>query len=183
VRLLEAGINVALGSDGSSGSAISLFEQAKFSMLLSRISQTDCDRWLTAPQALRMATANGAAVLGEPGALGVIHAGAHADLAIIDLSKPAHRPLGDIWNHLVMYETGENVDTVLVGGEIVYRNGRCSKVDDEELLAEAEELAAADRAANEPFLAKAHAERPVFQSLILDALQRQTSLERFARLD
>jgi 5-methylthioadenosine/S-adenosylhomocysteine deaminase len=183
VRLLEAGINVALGSDGSSGSAISLFEQAKFSMLLSRISQTDCDRWLTAPQALRMATANGAAVLGEPGALGVIHVGAHADLAIIDLSKPAYRPLGDIWNHLVMYETGENVDTVLVGGEIVYRNGRCSKVDEEELLAEAEELAAADRAANEPFLAKAHAERPVFQSLILDALRRQTSLERFARLD
>src|SRR6516165_726983 len=183
VRLLQAGINVALGSDGSSGNAISMFEQAKFSMLLSRISEPDCDRWITAPRALRMATANGAAVLGEPGSLGVISAGAQADLAIIDLSKPAYRPLGDIWNHLVMYETGENVDTVLVGGEVVYRHGRCCKVDEEALLLEAEELAVADREANEPFLAEARAERPAFQSLILDALRRRISLERFAHLD
>jgi 5-methylthioadenosine/S-adenosylhomocysteine deaminase len=182
-HLLEAGVNVALGSDGSSGSPISLFEQAKFSMLLSRISQPDCDRWITAPRALRMATQNGGAVLGEPGSLGVIKVGAHADLTIIDLSKPAYRPLGDIWNHLVMYETGEGVDTVLVGGEIVYRDGRCTKVNEDDLLAEAEELATADRAANEPFLAKARAERDVFQSLILKSLQKSISLERFARLN
>jgi 5-methylthioadenosine/S-adenosylhomocysteine deaminase len=182
-RLTEAGVNVALGSDGSSGNPISLFEQAKFSMLLSRISQPDCERWITAPDALRMATANGGAVLGEPGTLGVIEVGAHADLAIIDLSKPAYRPLGDIWNHLVMYETGEGVDTVLVGGEIVLRHGRCTRVNEDDLLAEAEELAAADRAANEPYLAKTRAERGVFQKLILKALQTSISIDRFARLD
>jgi cytosine/adenosine deaminase-related metal-dependent hydrolase len=182
-RLIEAGVNVALGSDGSSGNPISLFEQAKFSMLLSRISQPDCERWITAPDALRMATANGGAVLGEPDTLGVIEVGAHADLAIIDLSKPAYRPLGDIWNHLVMYETGEGVDTVLVGGEIVLRHGRCTRVNEDDLLAEAEELAAADRAANEPYLAKTRAERGVFQKLILKALQTSISIDRFARLD
>ena len=152
-------------------------------MLLSRISQPDCERWITAPQALRMATANGGAVLGEPGALGVIEVGARADLAIIDLSKPAYRPLGDIWNHLVMYETGEGVDTVLVGGEIVLRHGRCTKVNEDDLLAEAEELAVADQAANEPFLAKTRVERGVFQSLILKALQQSIAVERFARLN
>jgi 5-methylthioadenosine/S-adenosylhomocysteine deaminase len=130
-----------------------------------------------------MATINGAAVLGEPGGLGVIKVGAHADLSVIDLGRPAYRPMGDIWNHLVMYETGENVDTVVVGGEVVYRNGRCCKIDEDALLAEADELAAVDRAANAPFLATAHAERPVFQSLILAALQRSTALERFARLN
>ena len=85
-RLLEAGVNVALGSDGAGGNSISLFEQAKFAMLLSRVSQPDCDRWITAPQALRLATRNGGAVLGEPGSLGVIKVGAHADLAVVDLN-------------------------------------------------------------------------------------------------
>jgi len=122
-------------------------------------------------------------VLGEPGSLGVVEVGARADLAVIDLSKPAHRPLGDIWNHLVMYETGENVDTVPVGGEVVFRNGRCTRINEDDLLAEAEELAAADQAANEPFRAKTRAERGVFQSLILKALQQSIALNRLARLD
>src|SRR5258708_36397752 len=65
-RMLEAGVSIGLGSDGCSGNAISVLEQAKFSMLLSRISQPDCDRWITAKQAMRMATAGGGAVLGEP---------------------------------------------------------------------------------------------------------------------
>jgi cytosine/adenosine deaminase-related metal-dependent hydrolase len=182
-RLLARGVTVALGSDGSSGNPISLFEQAKFSMLLSRISEPDCERWITAPRALRMATANGGAVLGEPGTLGVIKVGAHADLVVIDLNNRAYRPLGDIWNHLVMYETGEGVDTVLVGGEVVVRNGCCTKVNEEDVLAEAEELAGADRAANEPFLAKTRAERGVFQALILKALQKSIQVDRFAHLD
>ena len=152
-------------------------------MLLSRISEPDCERWITAPRALRMATANGGAVLGEPGTLGVIKVGAHADLVVIDLNNRAYRPLGDIWNHLVMYETGEGVDTVLVGGEVVVRNGRCTKVNEEDVLAEAEELAGADRAANAPFLAKARAERGVFQALILKALQKSIQIDRFAHLD
>jgi cytosine/adenosine deaminase-related metal-dependent hydrolase len=182
-RLLEAGVNVALGSDGSSGNPTSLFEQAKFAMLLSRISQPDCDRWITAPRALRMATANGGAVLGEPGILGVIKVGALADLAVIDLGRPVHRPLGDIWNHLVMYETGESVDTVLVGGDVVLRHGRCTKVNEDDLFAEAEELALADRTANEPFLAKLRAERDLFQALIVQALRQEIPIDRFAHLD
>src|SRR5205823_2577947 len=41
-RLLEAGIPVALGSDSGSCTGLGLFEQAKLTLLLSRISQTDC---------------------------------------------------------------------------------------------------------------------------------------------
>src|SRR5580704_17870483 len=181
-RMLEAGVSVGLGSDGCSGNAISLLEQAKFSMLLSRISQPDCDRWITAPQALRMATAGGAAVLGEPQALGAIRVGNHADLAVINLSDPAHRPLGDIWNHLVMYETGHAVDTVLVGGEIVLRHGRCMLIDEDEVYAEAAEFASRDQVENAPYLAETRGERPVFQPLILEILQKDTAINRFARL-
>lgn len=181
-RLLEKGVSVALGSDSASCSGLSLFEQAKFAMLLSRISQPDCDRWLTPPQVLRMATANGAAVIGQADTLGAVRPGAAADLAIIDLTRPAHRPRGDLWNHLVMYETGANVDTVLVGGEIVVRQGRCTRVNEADLLAEADELSARYQAANAEHLAVPAAERAAFQPLILEALRRPAPVDRFARL-
>jgi 5-methylthioadenosine/S-adenosylhomocysteine deaminase len=181
-RLLEAGVTVGLGSDGCSGNAISLLEQAKFSMLLSRISQTDCDRWITAPQALRMATANGGTVLGHPDSLGAIKVGGTADLAVFNMSDSIHRPMGDIWNHLVMYESGHAVDTVLVGGEIVLRDGRCTRLDEDGIYAEAAEWAARDHAENAPYLAETRSERSAFQPLILEILQRDTAINRFAHL-
>jgi 5-methylthioadenosine/S-adenosylhomocysteine deaminase len=181
-RMMEAGVNVALGSDGAGGNHISLFEQAKFAMLLSRISQADCERWITAPQALRMASRNGGAVLGEPDMIGVIRPGARADLVVIDMSSQAYRPLGDLWTHLVMYETGAGVDTVIVGGEIVVRHGRCTWVNEAELLAEADAMAAKTKAASTTNLAVAHAERAAFQPLIIEALQKDATLDRFAHL-
>jgi 5-methylthioadenosine/S-adenosylhomocysteine deaminase len=181
-RMLDAGVAVALGTDGCAGNGISILEQAKFAMLLSRISQPDCDRWITATQALRMGTANGAAALGEPEALGVIRPGAIADVAIIDLSDRMHCPLGDIWNHLVMYESGRAVDTVFVAGEPVLRGGRCMRLNEDDVYEVATELAARDQAANSAHLAHALAERPAYKSLITEVLQREAPVDRFARL-
>jgi cytosine/adenosine deaminase-related metal-dependent hydrolase len=181
-RLLEAGVNVALGSDGSSSTTANIFEAAKFASLLSRISQPDCDRWITAPQAMKMAATNGAGVLDEKGSLGVIKPGAHADIAILDLDHPTFRPLGDIWNHLVLYDSGAAVDTVLVGGDVVVRQGRCTRVNEADLMAEADEFARYDEAANAEFFAVVKAERPAFQPLIVEALQRPAPVDRFAHL-
>jgi 5-methylthioadenosine/S-adenosylhomocysteine deaminase len=129
-----------------------------------------------------MAASHGGAVLGEPGKLGVIRVGAHADLAVIDLTKPTYRPLGDIWNHLVMYETGASVDTVLVAGEIVVRNGRCTRLNEDDLMAEADDLSAHDHSANAASLAATRTERAAFQPLIHEALRRPTAVDRFAHL-
>jgi cytosine/adenosine deaminase-related metal-dependent hydrolase len=178
-RMRDAGLNVALGTDGSSSNGLSLFEQAKFAMLLSRVSETDPDRWLTTRQAITMACRNGAAVLSQSAELGRIAPGALADLMIVNLDAPAHHPLGDIWTHLVMYESGENVDTVIVNGEVLVRGGRCTRINEADLRAEIDDLAARDHAANEPFLAATQAEKPVFQSLILEALERPTAINRW----
>jgi cytosine/adenosine deaminase-related metal-dependent hydrolase len=181
-KLLRAGVNVALGSDGSSSTTADIFEQAKFASLLSRISQTDCDQWLMAPQAMTMATTNGAGVLDERGKLGVIKPGAHADLAILDLDHPVFRPCGDLWNHLVLYAAGSAVDTVLVGGDVVVRKGRCVTVNEDDLMAEADALARQDETANQASFAEVRAERPAFQKLILEALARPAPVDRFAHL-
>jgi len=181
-RLLEAGVSVGIGSDGCAGHSMNLFEQARLSMLLSRISQPDCDRWMTAPQALRLATTGGAAVLGEPGKLGVVDVGAHADLMILDLNTRVYKPMGDIWNHLVMFETGESVDTVFVAGEICLSGGRCTRFNEEDVYDAAAELAARSNVDSVQSLTVTHGERCAFQPLITEALGRDLDINRFASL-
>lgn len=182
-RILEAGVTVALGTDGTHGTNASLFEKARLAALLSRISQADNRRWIRARQALRMATANGAAVFGEPGRLGVIRAGAYADLAIVDLTTPIYRPMGELWNHLLMFETGSSVDTVLVNGEVVVRKGRCTQVNEEDILAAADEAAHRDHAAGAACDDAVRAELDGFEPLVLEALRRELPINRFAALD
>ena len=181
-HLLEAGINVALGSDGAGGNPINMFEQAKFAALLSRISQIDCTRWITPQVALKMATVNGARALSDNEALGTIQVGAPADLVIIDMSSQTYTPLGDIWTHLVMYETGMGVNTVIIGGKIVVRNGRVTWINEADLLAEADALAA--RAKSEPSKQPEAnpADRALFEPLILRLLEEPLDIDRFAHL-
>lgn len=180
-RLLRAGVNVALGSDGSSGSNVSLFEKARLATMLSRISELDYEKWIGARQAIRMATVNGGPVLGEPG-LGTIRVGAPADLAILDLTTPVYRPRGDLWNHLAFYETGASVDTVLVGGEVVLRRGRCTRVNEDDVFAEVEEITARELRANGPFVAVPQGVRKTFEPLVLEALGQPAPVNRFADL-
>lgn len=182
LRLLEAGVNVALGTDGTHGTNASLFEKARLSALLSRVSEVDNTRWIRARQALRMATVNGGAVLNEPGNLGVIRVGAYADIAILDLTTSVYRPMGDLLNHLVMFETGSSVDTVLVNGEIVVHHGRCTRIDEEEVLAAADEAAEFNHAANAGILEAGRTECKAFEPLIVEALKRHAPVNRFAAL-
>lgn len=181
-RLLARGVRVALGTDGASSNAINLLEQAKISMLLSRVAEQDCGRWITAPQAIRMATEGGARVLGLEGKTGVIEPGALADIAILDLNNASHRPFGNVWNHLVMYETGQSVDTVFVGGEMVVKGGRCLKVDETAIYAEAALLATEDAAKNSDELTATRAERSAFEPLLTECLSSEWDINRFARL-
>jgi cytosine/adenosine deaminase-related metal-dependent hydrolase len=177
-RLLRAGLTVGLGTDGSNGYAASIFEQAKFASLLSRISEIDCAHWISAPQALAMATNHGARLLGQDGKLGVVSPGARADLTVVDLRGRQHQPFGDIWNHLLTYESGAAVEIVMVNGESVVRDGRPTKVDESAILEEAVALAKADADANSEYVAMAELERPALQALITEALLRESPLRR-----
>lgn len=181
-RLLRAGVKVALGTDGQSGAAVSILEQAKLASLLSRVADTDPARWVDARAAFRLASEGGAGAIGLAGETGMIEPGARADLALIDVSGPAWKPRGEVYQHLVMYETGANVRTVLVEGETVVGEGRCTRVDEAGLLEEAQAIAAELAAANAPWLAAAERESPALMELLLRALERKTAANRFADL-
>jgi len=141
VKLKTHGVNVALGTDGGDTSdSYSIFEQMRLAAYLSRIVARDPDNWITAFDALRMGTVNGAqAVPAWRGKIGQIKTGYRADLVLL---KPSLRlrPLRDIVHQLVFCEGGQSVDTVLVDGKVVVEGGRLSGVDEEALIRRVEPI-------------------------------------------
>lgn len=124
VDMRRAGVPVALGTDGAStNDTLSLHETMALAAMLPRITGTDRDHWPGAGDALEMALAGGARVVG---AGGQITEGQVADLALYDLDTPALAPLNDPIQQLVFSERGTSVRTTIVNGRIVYADGRFS---------------------------------------------------------
>jgi len=140
-KLKARGVNVALGTDGGDTSdSYSIFEQIRLAAFLSRIAAEDPETWITALDALRMGTVNGAqAIPAWRGKIGKIEPGYRADLVLL---KPSLRlrPLRDIIHQLVFCEEGQSVDTVLVDGKIVVEGGRLANVDEESLIRKVEPI-------------------------------------------
>jgi 5-methylthioadenosine/S-adenosylhomocysteine deaminase len=134
-EMKRRGVNVALGTDGGDTSdTYSIFDQMRLAAFLSRVNTTKADDWVTAADALRMATINGAnAIPAWRGKIGDIRTGYRADLVIL---KPHLRlyPLHNLIHQLVYCEGGQSVDTVLVDGKIVVRDGRLTCVNENALI-------------------------------------------------
>src|SRR5205823_7881278 len=82
-ELLDAGVTVALGADGSSSSDNQvLWTQLKLAALVHNDGVRD--RWVRGADALTMATAGGAAALGLAGETGALEPGALADIVLVD---------------------------------------------------------------------------------------------------
>jgi cytosine/adenosine deaminase-related metal-dependent hydrolase len=135
IELKKRGVNVALGTDGGDTSdSYSIFEQMRLAAFLSRLTTENSDRWVTALDALRMGTINGAeAIPAWRGKIGKIKTGYRADLVILNPHIRLY-PLNDVIHQLVYCEGGHSVDTVLVDGKVVVRNGRLTCVDEETLI-------------------------------------------------
>jgi cytosine/adenosine deaminase-related metal-dependent hydrolase len=140
-KLKARGVNVALGTDGGDTSdSYSIFEQMRLAAYLSRVVAEDPEHWITAADALKMGTVNGAqAIPAWRDKIGEIKPGNSADLILL---KPTLRlrPLRDVVHQLVFCEGGQSVDTVLVGGNIVVESGRLTRVDEENLVRRVEPI-------------------------------------------
>jgi 5-methylthioadenosine/S-adenosylhomocysteine deaminase len=136
-RLLEAGVNVALGSDGiCSNDTPRMFDVMHAAGILHKINNPDWSRWLTASEVLKACTLGGARSALIDKETGSLEAGKKADLLILDMATANFTPLNDIRNHLVYCENGTSIEKVIVNGEIVVEDGKLTKVDEKALLAE-----------------------------------------------
>ncbi len=133
-EMLEAGINVALGTDGSgSNDAQNLWLEIRAAALIHNCRFVDYERWPTANQVLRMATQAGARSAGLGGKIGALTPGLGADIALLNRYTPAFMPLNDVQAQLVFCEHGASVDTVMVGGEIMVAGGKLLHVNERDI--------------------------------------------------
>ncbi|MBD5098882.1 MAG: amidohydrolase [Clostridiales bacterium] len=137
--MLQAGVNVALGTDGvSSHNSVDFFDDMKLAAILH--NGVACDPMaLTARQALEMATASGAKALGRN--TGRIEAGAAADLILVDFDAPNLIPCHDEAENLVFSAHGSNVWMNMARGKIIYKNGAFLTLDLEKIKAEVKQYA------------------------------------------
>jgi 5-methylthioadenosine/S-adenosylhomocysteine deaminase len=136
--LLDAGVNVALGTDGiSSNDSCRLFDVMKAAGLIHTLATDDYDEWPTASEILWAATRGGAKALGLDDEIGSIEPGKKADLVAVDLCTSAFVPLNDLPNQLVYAENGSSVRMVMVDGETVVEDGECTNIDEAAVLREA----------------------------------------------
>jgi len=141
VDLLKRGVPVALGTDGcASNNNLDLIQEMDTAAKLQKVHCQD-PTVLPAPTALKMATVNGARVLGLQDQVGALVPGLKGDIMVIDLDQPHLTPLYDPYSHLVYAATGADVQTVLVHGRVLVQDRRLISFDLEETLAKARELA------------------------------------------
>lgn len=141
VELQSLGINVALGTDGAgSATTLDMFEEIKAAAWLQKNKSCDPTA-ITAYQILRMATLQGAKVLGLDKKIGTIEIGKKADLIIVDIEKPHLYPHNDICALLAYSATGADVDTTIINGKIVMRHRRLVTINEKEVLQKAKESA------------------------------------------
>jgi 5-methylthioadenosine/S-adenosylhomocysteine deaminase len=132
--MLRHGIIVGLGTDGcASNNNLDMFQEMDTAAKLGKQALLD-PTVMPAQTVLRMATCNGAKVLGLDRHVGTLAVGKKADLCIIGMNKPHLTPLYDEYSHLVYSVGGADVDTVLINGKVVMKDRRLLTIDEEEAM-------------------------------------------------
>ncbi|MBI2203149.1 MAG: amidohydrolase [Candidatus Rokubacteria bacterium] len=140
-EMLDRGLTVGLGSDGSmSSDNQNLYEAMRLAALIGNIRfPSVTDRWLSAREVWRMATLGSARAVGHGDELGAIERGRYADLVLLRGDGPFLKPRTDVAGSLVYVETGGDVDTVIASGRVVVRGGKVLTVDEARLRDRAQE--------------------------------------------
>jgi 5-methylthioadenosine/S-adenosylhomocysteine deaminase len=135
-RLLESGINIALGTDSAaSNNDLDMFSEMHTAALLAKGVAGDASA-LPAATALRMATYNGALALGIAEETGSLEAGKYADITAVDLSRLESQPIYHPVSQLVYASSRDMVTDVWVAGKQVIKAGEMTTMDRQEIFAE-----------------------------------------------
>ena len=120
---LEKGIPVAIGTDGpASNNCLDMFKEMFLVTGLQKVVHNDPEA-VPAADVLKMATVNGAYVMGLDNC-DILAEGKCADLIMIDLMQPNMQPIQNIEKNVVYSASKLNVKMTMINGRAVYQNGK-----------------------------------------------------------
>ena len=135
-----AGMRVGLGTDGPAGSNndLNMMEEMDLAAKLQKTYRVD-PRALGAKGALEMATIEGARALHMEKDIGSLEAGKKADLIVLNLNAPNAVPMYDVYSQIVYALKASEIETVVVGGKTLLKDGKVLTVDEAKAIAKAKE--------------------------------------------
>ena len=146
VKMLEIGLNVGIGTDGpASNNDLDMFEEVRLAAFVAK-GVTNDPTSLPASTALTMATRMGAQALHMGQLTGSLTAGRRADLILVDVT-PLHnspsfkRSADNAYSQIVYAGKSRDVSDVMVNGKWLMRDHELLTLNEEELLAQAAEIA------------------------------------------
>jgi cytosine/adenosine deaminase-related metal-dependent hydrolase len=142
--MLDAGVNVGLGSDSvASNNTCDMLEEARFacSARARRLDTLEGGRMVDAHDALRMMTRGGARALKLDATAGALAEGFEADLTAVRLDAAHQTPAYEPASALVFTSSARDVLLTVVAGRELFRDGRVTTVDEENLRARVRDIA------------------------------------------
>lgn len=139
-ELLERGICTGLGTDGAAHGGLSLWNEMKIFRSVMNASwgiQNADPAVMPARTILKMATSNGAKILGEE-SCGVLKEGYKADMISINWRQPQLLATNNKVNTLLECVVGNDVNDSIVNGKLLMRNRQVKTLDEEKLIWQAE---------------------------------------------
>jgi len=138
-KLVEAGVNVALGTDSSaSNNNLNMISELNTLALIHKGLGKDAVV-MSAQECFKIATLGGAKAMGYDN-LGLIEEGYIADISIMDLNFPWLVPQSDLVAALAYSATGAEFDTVIINGEVVMEDKKILFADEKEVYRHCEEI-------------------------------------------
>jgi len=133
-KLMDAGINVALGTDGTaSNNDLSMLGEMHTASLLAKGVSQDATA-LSAMQTIRMATINGAKALGLDQDTGSLETGKYADIIAVDFSSLEMNPIYGPETNLIYSSSREQVSDVWVAGRHLLKDRELTTLDEQEII-------------------------------------------------
>jgi 5-methylthioadenosine/S-adenosylhomocysteine deaminase len=134
--LMNVGVPVGYCTDGAaSNNTMDILESMRITAILQKQLNEDA-RWFTSTMALEMAGPSSAAVLGMQHELGVLRAGALADVILVDVGGFHCQPVHDLAAALVYSVQPTDVRTTIVNGNVLMRDRELLTIDRQALLGE-----------------------------------------------